>query len=148
MDCAPAALAMQSRAPGQRVPSNRIFYVKLLRREAAAKVELGGTRNPAAFNAYLWGAKEFVSRHELENLPAAIAAYTEAIHLDPHYALAIASRSIVLSYGAAEAATPAASREGFGRAEADAQKAIALAPDLAQAHLALATVLELGTYRR
>jgi TolB-like protein len=113
--------------------------------DVAAKVELGGTRNPGAFNAYLWGAKEFVSRHELENLPAAITAYTEAIRLDPHYALAIAGRSIVLSYGAAEAATPAASREGFVKAEADAQKAIALAPDLAQAHLALATVLELGT---
>ena len=112
--------------------------------DVAAKVELGGTRNPAAFNAYLWGAKEFVSRHELENLPAAITAYTEAIRLDSHYALAIASRSIVLSYGAAEAATPAASRQGFSKAEADAQKAIALAPDLAQAHLALATVLELG----
>jgi TolB-like protein/Flp pilus assembly protein TadD len=113
--------------------------------DVAAKVELGGTRNPAAFNAYLWGTKEFVSRHELENFPAALAAYTEAIRLDPHYALAIASRSIVLSYGAAEATSPAASREGFGKAEADAQKAIALAPDLAQAHLALATVLELGT---
>jgi TolB-like protein/tetratricopeptide (TPR) repeat protein len=113
--------------------------------DVAAKVELGGTRNPAAFNAYLWGTKEFVSRHELENFPAALAAYTEAIRLDPHYALAIASRSIVLSYGAADAATPAASREGFSKAEADAQKAIALAPDLAQAHLALATVLELGT---
>jgi TolB-like protein/Flp pilus assembly protein TadD len=113
--------------------------------DVAAKVELGGTRNPTAFNAYLWGAKMFVSRHELENLPAAITAYTEAIRLDPHYALAIASRSIVLSYGAAEAATPAASREGFGKAQADAQRAIALAPDLAQAHLALATVFELGT---
>jgi TolB-like protein/tetratricopeptide (TPR) repeat protein len=112
--------------------------------DVAAKVELGGTRNPAAFNAYLWGAKEFVSRHELENLAAAITAYTQAINLDPHYALAIASRSIVLSYGAAEASTTAASREGFGKAEADAQKAVELAPDLAQAHLALATVLELG----
>jgi TolB-like protein/Tfp pilus assembly protein PilF len=113
--------------------------------DVAAKVELGGTHNPAAFNAYLWGAKMFVSRHELENLPAAITAYTEAIRLDPHYALAIASRSITLSYGAAEAATPAASRQSFAKAEADAQMAIALAPDLAQAHLALATVLELGT---
>jgi TolB-like protein/Tfp pilus assembly protein PilF len=113
--------------------------------DVATKVELGGTRNPAAFNAYLWGAKMVVSRHELENLPAAIAAYTEAIHLDPHYALAMASRSIILSYGAAEAATPAAAREGFDKAQADAQKAVGLAPDLAQAHLALATVLELGT---
>jgi TolB-like protein/Flp pilus assembly protein TadD len=113
--------------------------------DVAAKVELGGTHNPAAFNAYLWGAKEFVSRHELENVPAAVAAYTEAIRLDPHYALAVASRSIVLSYAAAEAANPAESREGFVKAEADARKALALAPDLSQAHLALATVLELGT---
>jgi tetratricopeptide (TPR) repeat protein len=57
----------------------------------------------------------------------------------------MASRSIILSYGAAEAATPAAAREGFDKAQADAQKAVGLAPDLAQAHLALATVLELGT---
>jgi TolB-like protein/tetratricopeptide (TPR) repeat protein len=113
--------------------------------DVAAKVELGGTRNPAAFNAYLWGTKEFVARHELENFPAALNAYTEAIRLDPHYALAIAGRSIILAYRAAEAATPAAAREGFDKAQADAQKAVALAPDLAQAHLALATVFELGT---
>ena len=113
--------------------------------DLAAKVELGGTRNPAAFNAYLWGTKEFVSRHELENVSAALAAYTEAIRLDPHYALALASRSIILSYGAAEAATPAAARDGFDKAQADAQRAIALTPELAQAHLALATVFELGT---
>lgn len=113
--------------------------------DVAAKVELGGTRNPAAFDAYLRGAKVFVSRHEIEDAPAAIAAYTDAIRLDPHYALAMASRSIVLSYGAAEAESPAATREGFDKAQADAQKAVALAPDLAQAHLALATVFELGT---
>src|SRR6202041_1997904 len=54
--------------------------------DVAAKVELGGTHNPAAFNAYLWGTKQFVSRHELENLPAALEADTEAIRPDPHYA--------------------------------------------------------------
>ncbi len=113
--------------------------------DVAAKVELGGTRNPAAFDAYLRGAKVFVSRHEVEDLPAAIAAYSEAIRLDPHYALAMANRSIVLSYGAGLAATPAAAREGFDKAQADARQAVALAPDLAQAHLALATFLELGT---
>ncbi len=113
--------------------------------DTSAKIELGGTRNAAAFDAYLRGAKVFVSRHEVEDLPAAIAAYTEAIRLDPHYALAIASRSIALCYGAAQAATAAAAREGFDKAQADARQAAALAPDLAQAHLALATVLELGT---
>jgi tetratricopeptide (TPR) repeat protein len=55
------------------------------------------------------------------------------------------SRSIVLSYGATDATTPTAAHEGFEKAQADARQAVALAPDLAQAHLALATVLELGT---
>jgi TolB-like protein/Flp pilus assembly protein TadD len=113
--------------------------------DTSAKIELGGTRNPAAFDAYLRGAKVFVSRHEVEDLSAAIASYTESIRLDPHYALAMAGRSIALSYGAAQAATPAAAREGFDKAHADARLAFTLAPDLAQAHLALATVLELGT---
>ena len=108
----------------------------------AAKVELGGTRNPAAFDVYLRGAKAFISRHEGKDLPAAIAAYTEAIRLDPQYALAFADRSIALSTGAGDADTPAAVREGYDKAQADARQAVALSPDLAQAHLALAEVSE------
>jgi TolB-like protein/Tfp pilus assembly protein PilF len=113
--------------------------------DTSARIELGGTHNPAAFDAYLRAAKVFVSRHEVEDVPAALAAYSEAIRLDPQYALAMAGRSIVHSYGAALASTPAGVREGFDKAQADARQAIALAPDLAQAHLALATVFELGT---
>jgi TolB-like protein/tetratricopeptide (TPR) repeat protein len=112
--------------------------------DVAAKVELGGTRNPAAFDAYLRGAKALSSIRDTKDLPAAIAAYTEAIRLDPHYALAFAGRSIALSGVAVEAETPAAVREGFAKAQADARQALALAPDLAQAHLALATVAEIG----
>jgi TolB-like protein/Flp pilus assembly protein TadD len=113
--------------------------------DVAAKVALGGTHDPAAFDAYLRGAKAFSSRHEAKDLPAGIAAYTEAIRLDPHYALAFAGRSIALSTYAGEAATGAAIREGFDRGQADARQALALAPDLAQAHLALAVVSEQGT---
>jgi TolB-like protein/tetratricopeptide (TPR) repeat protein len=113
--------------------------------DVAAKIELGGTRNPAAFDAYLRGAKAFSSRHEAKDLPAAIAAYTEAVRLDPHYALAFAARSLALSSYAAEAETAAAIRDGFDKAQADARQALELAPDLAEAHLALASVSELGT---
>ncbi len=113
--------------------------------DVAAKVELGGTRNPAAFDAYLRGAKAYTSRHEAKDIAAAIAAYTEAIRLDPHYALAFAARSIALSTVAGQAATKAAMREGFDKAQADARQALALAPDLPQAHLASANVSELGT---
>ena len=112
--------------------------------DVAAKVELGGTRNAAAFDAYLRGAKAVSSRHEAKDIPAAIAAYTEAIRLDPHYALAFAGRSMAHSDYAAEAATQAAAREGYDKAQADARQALKLAPDLAQTHLALAAVSEVG----
>jgi TolB-like protein/uncharacterized protein (DUF486 family) len=113
--------------------------------DIAAKVELGGTRNPAAFDAYLRGARAYSLRHETKDVPAAIAAYTEAIRLDPGYVLAIAARSIALATVAAQAATAAAMREGFDKAQADARQALALAPDLAQAHFASANILELAT---
>jgi len=112
--------------------------------DVAAKVELGGTGNPVAFDAYLRGAKAVRLSRDSKDIPAAIAAYTEAIRLDTHYALAFAGRSIALSSAASEAETPAAAREGLDKAQADARQALALAPDLAQAHLALAFVLELG----
>jgi TolB-like protein/DNA-binding winged helix-turn-helix (wHTH) protein/lipoprotein NlpI len=112
--------------------------------DVAAKVELGGTRNPAAFDAYLRGAKADSSIRDTKDLPAAIAAYTEAIRLDPHYALAFASRSIAHSYIAGDAGAAEAMREGYDKAQADAHQALALAPDLAQAHLALAYVSEQG----
>jgi tetratricopeptide (TPR) repeat protein len=113
--------------------------------DVAAKVELGGTSNPAAFDAYLRGAKAYSSLRDSKDIPAAIAAYTEAIRLDPHYALAFADRSIALSGVAGEAETPVAMREGFNKAQADARQALTLAPDLAQAHLASAFVSENGT---
>ena len=108
--------------------------------DLAAKVELGGTRNPAAFDAYLRGAKAASSARDSKDLPAAIAAYTEAIHLDPHYALAFAGRSRAFSNVAGEAETAAAAREALDKTQADARQALILAPDLAEAHLALAIV--------
>jgi TolB-like protein/Flp pilus assembly protein TadD len=112
--------------------------------DVAAKVELGATRNPAAFDAYLRGAKGNSSFRDIKDLPAAIAAYTEAIRLDPHYALAFAARSIAVTNIAEEAETAAAGREGFDKAQADARRALEIAPDLAQAHVALAYVSEIG----
>ena len=110
--------------------------------DIASKIELGGTRNPAAFDAYLRGAKVYSSMHEARDLPTAIAAYTEAIRLDPNYALALAGRSMALSAYAQESATGA--RENFNKAQADARRALAFTPDLAEAHLALGWVSERG----
>jgi len=114
--------------------------------DEAAKIALGGTRNAAAFDAYLRASRAFQSRNvNARDIPLAIAAYTEASRLDPTFALAFAGRSNALTTYAAEAATGAAVRESFAKAESDARQAIALAPDLAQAHLEFAYALELGT---
>ena len=113
--------------------------------DISMKIELGGTHNPAAFDAYLRAAKAFQSRHREEEIPSAIVAYTEAIRLDPNFALAFSGRSIALTTYAGEGATGAAVRESYEKAESDALQAVALAPGLAEGHLALANVFETGT---
>jgi TolB-like protein len=106
--------------------------------DVAVKVELGGTRNPAAFDAYLRGSKLLGTAHDTEGYQRAIAAFTDAVHLDPHYALAFALRSRAVGSYATEFATGQAARAANDKAQSDAQRAIALAPELAEAHLALA----------
>jgi TolB-like protein/DNA-binding winged helix-turn-helix (wHTH) protein len=114
--------------------------------DEAARIELGGTRNPAAFDAYLRAAK--VARthnNDAKDWETAIAGFTEAIGLDPSYALAFAGRSVALNEYAAEFAPPTQVRDGFDRAQADARKALELAPDLPDGHLALALSFEWGS---
>jgi TolB-like protein/Flp pilus assembly protein TadD len=106
--------------------------------DVTAKVELGGTRNPAAFDAYLRASKAFSTAHGVSDFHTVIAAYTDAISLDPNYALAFAARSIALSSATEQFAKGSSIRNGFDEALTDARKAIALAPELAEGHLALA----------
>lgn len=110
--------------------------------DETARIEIGGTRNPAAFDAYLRASKAFMSRRDVTGVPAAVAAYTEAIRLDPNFALAYAGRSEAVNQDTIELTAGTDTRQGLDRAEADARHAIALAPELAQAHLALAFVFE------
>jgi TolB-like protein/lipoprotein NlpI len=108
----------------------------------AAKIEAGGTRNPAAFDAYLRASKAYRGALDEKGLQAAIAGYTEAIRRDPDYAIAYADRSLALAdFGRNWAAEPD-TREYRNKAQADARKAIAASPDLADGHLALANLLE------
>jgi eukaryotic-like serine/threonine-protein kinase len=111
-----------------------------LLKDVAAKVELGGTRNPAAFDAYLRGRKG-LEQNEAESYLDAISAYTEATHLDPHYAQAFAERSLTYTFYAQQFATGSAIREDLDKASKDAHQALALAPDLAAGQLALAQFL-------
>ena len=121
----------------------RELQAKLLGDEAP-KIELGGTHNPVAFDAYLRGAKAYSTRADARDCQTAGAAYTEAIRLDPKYALAFAARSNAHSCYAEEFATGPAVREAFDQAQADARQALALAPNLAEGHAALGSFLASG----
>jgi len=113
----------------------------------AAKIEVGGTRNPAAFDAYLrassahqrFGPVNLAAggRNE-EGLQIAIDAYTEAIRADSDYALAYAGRSLAFADFARALVSGPGVSDYLTKAQADAHRAVALAPELADAHLALA----------
>lgn len=112
-----------------------------------AKIELGGTRNPAAFDAYLRGLK--LARSPASNSAdalAAIAAYSEAVRADPNYAVAYAARGYTLGTYAGFFATGRAVRATWDRALADAQKAISIAPALGDAHMVLGAVQLYGSF--
>jgi serine/threonine-protein kinase len=94
------------------------------------------TKNTEAHNAYLQGHYYF-QRRNLEDYRKAVGHYDEAIRLDPDYALAYAERS--------EAWTLIGDLTGEGKtawpkARTDAEKAVVIAPGLAEAHAALGWV--------
>jgi len=110
--------------------------------DGATKIDVGGTRNPVAFDAYLRASQAYRLYHDAKDLKTAIAAYTDAIHLDPNYALAFVGRSRAFDELASWwTEGMAASIEPYGKAQADAQHAIDLTPDLGDAHLVLANSL-------
>src|SRR6266496_2891651 len=94
------------------------------------------TQNIEAHNAYLLGHYH-LQRRNIEDYRKAVDHYDEAIRLDPQYALAYAERS--------EAWTLIGDLSGQGKtawpkAREDAEKAVAIAPTLAEAHAALGWV--------
>jgi TolB-like protein len=115
--------------------------VRLLGDEAAA-IEVGGTRNAQAYDAYLRGREEFDTTgftDEASRL-AALALYGRAISLDPNYAAAYAQRARVLSGIArneADRGRPDRSRAFFVQAHEAADSAVRLAPGFADGHVAL-----------
>ena len=110
----------------------------------SARSDIGGTHNVAALDAYLHGLKLVTaSVRSGEEARQTIAAFDEALRLDPNFALAYAARArarvVYGSYFLVQAGPHI-----FDLARADATRAIALAPELGEAHATLAQVLEIG----
>jgi TolB-like protein/thioredoxin-like negative regulator of GroEL len=104
-----------------------------------------GTRNPAALDAYLQGRRSFLSSHGAQDLLDAIAKFTEAIRLDPNYALAYCARGgAYVRYGGNFTDDSAKTLASMRRGEEDIRHALALEPDLPQAHAQL-SVLSIAT---
>jgi len=115
-------------------------------REDTAELTLGGTTNPAAFDAYLRGLKlESTATDELA-YQSAVAEFQAALRQDPDFALAYAERANTLSHlGVIAATTDHVSRRAiFTQALADADRAIALAPKLGRAHTVRGIVFDWG----
>ncbi|HXO64203.1 MAG TPA: TIR domain-containing protein [Steroidobacteraceae bacterium] len=106
------------------------------------RIELGGTSDPAAFDAYLRGLKIARTADSAAETRAALAAYTDAVQHDPDFATAFAERSVELTNFADFDAHGAEAGEAYDRALADARTAVRLAPDLALGHYVLGVARE------
>ncbi len=97
----------------------------------------GGTESPEAYEKYLRG-HYLIQSTDAASIDQGIDELRAAIRIDPGFALPYAdiadSYSQMLSYGLLD------SEELIGEARNAAYTAIALAPDLAEAHAALATI--------
>jgi TolB-like protein/Tfp pilus assembly protein PilF len=112
--------------------------------DAATSIEIGGTRNPAALDAYLHGKHLQRGSLDKENILARIAAFSEAVGLDPQFAKAYVGAANAQNAYANNYATGAEVRSWIKRARENSEKAIALAPELGEAHASMAGVLERG----
>lgn len=104
----------------------------------------GGTRNAAAFEAYLRG-KALYNRAKDEASDRQARAYFEvAIASDPKFALAHAALSRALASIAAAHASASELKPLYAAAIAHARRAVELEPELAEGHLALGYALFAG----
>jgi TolB-like protein len=110
-------------------------------RVAAATGKIGGTANVAAFDAFLKGRALFNSDGGEETDRGSLVKFEEAIRLDPKYSDAYAARSRSIVAIANQYAKAEDLRAMYDEAVATAKKAVALAPNLAAAQMALGQAL-------
>jgi len=109
-----------------------------------SQAHVGGTRNAAAFDAYLRGKDLFDSQRDEASDRGSLAAFTEAVELDPAYAAARAARSRALAVIANEYAQSDDRRPLYSQAVDEARRAVAAAPQFADAYAALGYALFYG----
>jgi TolB-like protein len=104
----------------------------------------GPTKDVEAHNAYLQGHFYF-QRRSLEEYLKAVGFFDRAIHLDPEYALAYAERSEAWTWiGDLKSEEQ---KKAWSKAARDAERAVVIEPQLAEAHAALGWVRFFAEWR-
>ena len=106
-------------------------------RMATDAPSLGGTRNAKAYEAYLRGKALYNLAKDEDTDREAKANFEVAVAADPNFALAHAALSRVFASLAAQNAKASELKPLYSAAVQQAERAIELAPELADGHLAL-----------
>ncbi len=112
---------------------------------AQAQVEVkaaapGRATDPEAYRLYLQG-RFFIERMTGPDLARSVEYFQQAVAIDPEFALAWTGLSAACNTQAGYGWMPVA--EGYERAREAAQRALAIAPDLAEGHVALGLILQM-----
>jgi serine/threonine-protein kinase len=113
-----------------------------LGRAAKAALTVGGTNNAAAQDLYLKARAQLRTGDSEASYRQIIGLLDSATTLDPKFAEAFAWKSLAMNFMTGSIASASSFDAGYAQAVDMAKRSIALAPDLAVGHVALATAFE------
>ena len=112
----------------------------------ANQMEIGGTTNAQAYDAYLRGLQRLPSADTENEFRGVLQAANSAVALDPNYAAALVLQVNAL-WGLYAGAGDSGERDRIRElARNAAERAVTLAPKFGEAHIALARIVRLGMY--
>jgi TolB-like protein/predicted Zn-dependent protease len=117
------------------------LQVKLLGNEAD-RIEVGETRNPEAYDGYLRATQLYGRADTEESFRTALAAFDQAVALDSSFSAAYGGRAFSLLGIATRTFDLGLREDVLKKAREAAERAVALAPNSGEAHLATAVVCQ------
>jgi len=101
------------------------------------KVDLGATRNPLAYDAYLHGMALFSTAPNEAGIRKSLDFFNRAAALDGNYAMAYVGIAAALSHVTLQTFSVTTREKALADENRAAERAVTLAPNLADAHLVL-----------